>query len=55
MPPAAMFFSDSSSERLMDEAKTSRSAMEPSRCRKLTATSTGRPCVGSTMSSSLCQ
>ena len=53
-PPVAMFFSDSSSERLMEEANTSRSAMAARRCRKLTATSTGSPCVGSTISNSLC-
>ena len=38
----------------MEEANTSRSAMAARRCRKLTATSTGSPCVGSTISNSLC-
>lgn len=53
MPPLDIFFSASNSAKLSAEAKMRTSAIDTSRWRKVTATSTGMPWVGSMTSNSL--
>lgn len=52
IPPLDMFFSASNSAKFNALANISTSAIETNRCKKVTATSTGIPWVGSITSSS---